>query len=318
MNRGCKICYRFFTLWLAHQTTKVGGQAIIEGVMMRSSHSFSMAVRRKNQEIICKHEPYISLTQRKKWLGWPFMRGFIQLVESVLLGLKALRFSADIATEDERISEENTVKKGPMDTVFIGATVLVSFGIALLVFMYLPLVISSLIKKDQNPFLFNAIAGSVRITFFLLYLWLISLWKDVRRVFEYHGAEHKSVFLYEAGEKLTIENAKQYTTHHPRCGTSFLLIVALVCVLIFAVIDGLVAITVGPYPSLVARFLVHCTLIPIVSGASYEILRLSDRRKSSPIVAVLIQPGLWLQKITTREPDESQLEVALTALKAVI
>ncbi len=307
-------------LWLhsllaSHPT--VGGQAIIEGVMMRGKQSFSMAVRRKNGEIVCHREPYIALSKRKKWLAPPVLRGFAALAESLSLGLRALNFSADVAMQDEK-GHATIQPKTLKDSVVSGLTIVASLGIGLALFMYLPLLISSFIQKPQNPFLFNLIAGVFRISIFLGYLWAISQWKDIQRIFEYHGAEHKAIFTYESGQELTAENAAGYTTQHPRCGTSFLLIVALVCIFLFGIVDGAYALAFGPYPTILHRFLVHVLLIPFVSGVSYELLKASDRGKRNPLVSALIQPGLWLQRITTRPPDDKQLEVAFSALKAVV
>jgi uncharacterized protein YqhQ len=158
----------------------------------------------------------------------------------------------------------------------------------------------------------------MRIILFLAYLILISQWKEMRRVFEYHGAEHKAIFTYEDDKPLSLDNMRPYTTLHPRCGTSFLLLVALVCILLFSIIDAILIQFIGPYPNTLSRLLVHLALIPLVGGASYELLKLSDRYRRLPIVGALIMPGLWLQKITTRQPDDSQLEVAAEALKAAL
>lgn len=307
---------RVASLMGSERPAKVGGQAVIEGVMMRGTRAVSVAVRRKNKEILCHKTMYIPLTQRSKVLGWPGIRGFVQLVESLVLGLGALKFSADVAAQDESDPADPRPRKKIAGAIAAAVSVVAACGLALLLFMYLPLLISTWIHRDQEPLLFNAIAGVIRIVIFVAYLWFISLWKEVRRVFEYHGAEHKAIFVYEAGKELTLENARRYTTHHPRCGTSFLLIVAFVCIAIFAVIDGLVAMAFGPYPSVAARFLVHVSLIPVVSGVGYEILKASERSEHW-MVAALRRPGLWLQRITTREPDASQLEVAFAALEAV-
>jgi uncharacterized protein YqhQ len=163
---------------------------------------------------------------------------------------------------------------------------------------------------------FNFFAGSIRIALFILYLVVISMWKDIRRIFEYHGAEHKAIFTYENDKELTLENMKPYTTLHPRCGTSFLLLVALVCIFLFSIIDAIIMRFIGPYPNVAVRFCVHIGLIPLVAGMSYEVLRLSDRFQRIPPVKMMIMPGLWLQKITTKEPDDEQLQVAASALKA--
>jgi uncharacterized protein YqhQ len=184
--------------------------------------------------------------------------------------------------------------------------------------MYSPMWLLSRFLPADSSLLFNIFAGIIRIILFLAYLVLISQWKEMRRVFEYHGAEHKAIFTYEDDKPLSLDNMRPYTTLHPRCGTSFLLLVALVCILLFSMIDAIFIQFIGPYPSTVVRLLVHLALIPVVGGASYELLKLSDRYRRLPIVGALIMPGLWLQKITTKEPDDSQLEVAAEALKAAL
>lgn len=309
---------RCFYLLLDARPSPVGGQAIIEGVMMRSKHAIAMAVRRKKGDITEKQEPFVSYTKRNKLLGLPIIRGFVQLVESLVLGISALNYSADVAMEDEKMEKAVKIDKTWKDTAATTLSLVISFVVAIAVFMYFPLSVSNWIKKDQNPFLFNLMAGAVRIALFLAYIRLISLWKDIRRIFEYHGAEHKSIFAYEDDLPLTVEFAKKYATHHPRCGTSFLLIVAVVCILLFALVDGIIISIFGPYPTVLHRFAVHFAFIPLVSGVSYEILKASEKGKNNAVVAVFIKPGLWLQRITTREPDDGQLEVAIAALKAAI
>ncbi|MCU0609360.1 MAG: DUF1385 domain-containing protein, partial [Chitinispirillaceae bacterium] len=196
----------------------------------------------------------------------------------------------------------------------IAIAILISTGL----FMYAPMwIVSSFVDKD-SAILFNTFSGIFRIALFLGYLILISQWKDMRRVFEYHGAEHKAIFAFEDDKELTLDNMRPYTTLHPRCGTSFLLLVGIICILIFSIVDALIITTIGPYPSVAARLGVHLLLIPLVAGCSYEALKLSDRYRHVPIVGAMILPGLWLQKITTRQPDDSQLEVASAALKAVL
>jgi len=195
---------------------------------------------------------------------------------------------------------------------FFSMAVALLIGVAL--FMYSPIWLTGFIQKNQNPLLFNLTAGAIRIFFFVAYVWLISRMKDVQRVFEYHGAEHKSIHAYEAGSA-TVENARKFPTAHPRCGTSFLLIAGLMCILVFAVIDALFAMAFGPYQSALQRLFVHLMLIPLVSGVSYEVLRFSDKHRQTPLVGALILPGLWLQKITTSEPDDQELEVAVASLR---
>ncbi len=309
-------------LHIGAESKKAGGQAVLEGVMMRGKDSFATAVLKPNGEIVCKKEPFISFVKKSKLLALPIVRGFVQLAESLYIGIKSLNYSADIAMEEERKKEgkeesENN-KNNWLQSVFTVLTIGISFAIAMGVFMYVPLLVSNFFKKNSNPLVFNAIAGAIRILFLLTYMWGISMLKDIRRVFEFHGAEHKAIFAYEADEELIVENTRKYTTYHPRCGTSFLLIVGIVCIFVFAIIDSLINMFIGPYPTLFHRFIVHTVLIPLVSGVSYEVLKLTDKGKNNFIVSMLIQPGLWLQRITTKPPSDKQIEVAFTSLKEVI
>ncbi|MBN1129394.1 MAG: DUF1385 domain-containing protein [Chitinispirillaceae bacterium] len=300
---------------------KVGGQAIIEGVMMRGRDKVSLAVRKQSGEVVVEQFPFISAAKKIKIWRFPVMRGAANLYESLVLGYRTLSRSAEIAMEEERVAKGTTNEQGKKKTSdVIGSWA--SFAFALLVsiglFMYAPMWIISKVVPADSTILFNTFAGIIRIALFLAYLILISQWKEMRRVFEYHGAEHKAIFTYEDDKTLLLENMRPYTTLHPRCGTSFLLIVGLICILLFSIVDALVIQFIGPYPNVAARLVVHLALVPLVGGTSYELLKLSDRYRRLPLVGALILPGLWLQKITTKEPDDSQLEVAAEALKAVI
>jgi uncharacterized protein YqhQ len=312
------------TIWaagLAAKPKKVGGQAIIEGVMMRGREKVAMAVRKRNGDMMVEHFPFISAARKNKFWRYPVMRGAANLYESLVLGYKTLSRSADIAMEEERIAKGEAVEPGKKktgDAIASWASFAFALVISIGLFMYSPMWLLSRFLPADSSLLFNIFAGIIRITLFLAYLVLISQWKEMRRVFEYHGAEHKAIFTYEDDKPLSLDNMRPYTTLHPRCGTSFLLLVALVCILLFSMIDAIFIQFIGPYPSTVVRLLVHLALIPVVGGASYELLKLSDRYRRLPIVGALIMPGLWLQKITTKEPDDSQLEVAAEALKAAL
>ena len=291
----------------------VGGQAVIEGVMMRSPKSFTVAIRKSNGQIMIKKEPYIALTERFKFLKIPIIRGAVVLIESLYLGIKALSFSAEEAMEEEnpetKTLDAKKEKKGEIFvTLWLILSLLMGFALALFIFFYLPLILVEL-TGVKGGFLFNLIDGLIRITFFLIYIWAISLWKSMRRVFEYHGAEHKSIFAFEAGEDLTPENIKKYSTHHPACGTSFLLIVMVVSILVFMFLGR---------PHTISERLTRLLFVPLIAGISYEFTRLSRKRRNSKIVKILTAPGLWLQKITTKEPDEKQLKVAIAALKSAL
>ena len=292
---------------------QVGGQAVIEGVMMRSPKSFTVAIRKSNGQIMIKKEPYIALTERFKFLKIPIIRGAVVLIESLYLGIKALSFSAEEAMEEENpetktLDAKKEKKEETFVTLWLILSLLMGFSLALFIFFYLPLILVELIGV-KGGFLFNLIDGLIRITFFLIYIWAISLWKSMKRVFEYHGAEHKSIFAFEAGEDLTPENIKKYSTHHPACGTSFLLIVMVVSILVFMFLGR---------PHTISERLTRLLFVPLIAGISYEFTRLSRKRRNSKIVKILTTPGLWLQKITTKEPDEKQLKVAIAALKSAL
>jgi uncharacterized protein YqhQ len=296
------------------KSQKIGGQALIEGVMMRSKTMVSWAVRRANSDITVEKKPFISASQRYRLLKLPVFRGAVSLYESLALGLKALSRSAELAALDESESEKPSAK----DKIGMFLSMVLAFVIAFVVFLYLPMKILSFFVPEESAFLFNILAGAIRVIFFVAYLFLISLMKDIRRVFEYHGAEHKAICAHEAGMSLTVDNMKPYATFHPRCGTSFLLIVALICIFIFAVADAVIITFVGPYPSVFVRVLAHLAILPLVSGASYEVLRFSGNHYKVFPVSMLVAPGLWLQRITTREPDSEQMTVAIKALEAVL
>lgn len=307
--------------------SKVGGQAIIEGVMMRGKEKVAWSVRRGDGSVITEDFPFVSLCKTKPHFAVPVIRGAINLFESFKLGYKALGRSADIAAEDEeaaKLKEKNAMtaakkENSAKDKLFFAVNMLFALAISVGLFMYAPMwTVNRVEFIRESPLLFNLSAGTIRILLFLTYLAAISLWKEMRRIFEYHGAEHKAIFTYEDGKELTLENMANYPTVHPRCGTSFLILVAISSILLFTVIDALYIQYFGQFVNVAHRLAVHLLLIPLVSGFSYEMLKLSDRYQNFPIVGLLIKPGLWLQKITTRTPDNTQLEVASTALKAAL
>jgi len=289
---------------------QVGGQAIIEGVMMRSPNRVAVAVRRSDGKIILKNDHYTSLAKRNKVWGLPIIRGAVMLIESMVIGIKALAFSGDVAVAEQQKKEnKKTANKGTkktgMSNLWLIGTVIFSLIIGLALFFYVPLVLTDLLGA-KTGFWFNVVDGMLRVIIFLLYLGLITLWKDIQRIFQYHGAEHKTIFAYEDGKDLTVENSKAYTPHHPRCGTSFILTVLLISIFVFMLLGR---------PETIADRLIRLAFVPLIGGISYEAIKLSDKKKNNPIVKLFILPGLWLQKITAREPDESMLEVALVALK---
>jgi uncharacterized protein YqhQ len=302
----------------------VGGQAVIEGVMMRSPKRIATAIRRSNGEIEINTNEYVSLIQRKKFLNIPIVRGAITLIEVMILGIKKLQWSADKAMED---IEKDDIKKGKkvkekkkagMSTASAIFTISIALLIGIGMFFALPLYLTTeIFNIEKEALLFNLVSGGIRIVFFLLYVWGISFMKDVKRLFQYHGAEHKSIFAFEDKVFLSPENVQKYTTFHPRCGTSFIVIVMLISLVFFAFLDTLIISYTGSI-SLIIRLLTHLPLIPIVGGISYEALKASAKHADSKIVHFLITPGLGLQRITTSQPDDDQVEVAIYALKAAL
>lgn len=281
----------------------------MEGVLMRSPHQYAVAVRRPNGDIVVKRAPFHTITQRFTLLGWPIIRGGVILIEALVLGIKALTFSSDIAMEEEiKKSGKDIQSKSVWEKMWMALTVIFSFAVGLGLFFYVPLLLTDLFQFESSV-AFNLVDGAFRLLFFLAYIYLISLWKDIQRVFEYHGAEHKSVFTFEDKKDLTVDAARSYTTLHPRCGTSFLLIVMLVSVVVFMFLGK---------PDTVAERLLRLAFVPLIGGISYEFIRLSEKASQHPISRLFVLPGLWLQNITTKEPDDNQLEVALVALRCAL
>ncbi len=308
---------------LSEEEILVGGQAVIEGVLMRTPSAYAVAVRNPEGEIVVKKEREISWLKKKRFYRLPFIRGFFVLAQALKLGIKALNFSAEIALEEENKKEKKS--SGKFTLIF---SLLTSIILVILIFVAIPYFLSTHILSKtygithktvikEKWFLFNIIDGSIRVTFFLGYIFLISLMKDIKRVFEYHGAEHKVVNLWESGEELTVKNAIKYTRFHPRCGTSFLIFVMLISIFIFTLFK--IPFDFGnqiAYWSF--KIGIRVLLLPIIAGISYEFIRLSAKYKDNKLFKIFIQPGLWLQRITTQEPDEEQLEVSLKALKEAL
>lgn len=282
---------------------KVGGQAVIEGVMMKSNNAWSVAVRDPDGLIHVKTE---ALKPLPGFLKLPIIRGCVALYHALILGIKALDFSAAKAYKDE--------EEKPITPAMFAGTMLFSFILGIGIFIFLPLYLTKLLGLvvpvfENSTFMFNFLDGVLRVAFFIAYVVLISMWKEIRRVFEYHGAEHKVIFAYESGIDMVVENIKKFSTHHPRCGTSFLFIVMIISILVFSIIPK--------EWDFIYKFLARVVLIPLIAGISYELLKLSDKASNNKIVKILIKPGLLLQHITTKEPDDAQIEVALKALNEV-
>ena len=282
----------------------VGGQAVIEGVMMKSAGNWTVAVRDQGGTIHLKGE---RLARLPRVLKLPMIRGVIALFQALTLGIKAIEFSANKAYSEE--SEENLSK------LSIALTIMFSVALGIGLFILLPLYATKLLGLvfqgiSGNSLLFNLTDGMVRVFIFLVYVVLIGVWKEMARIFMYHGAEHKVIHAYEGGEELTVENVRKYSPLHPRCGTSFLMIVMVVSILVFSFIPQ--------YWPFLYKFLSRIIFIPIIAGTSFELLKLSAKMKDNPVMNFMIQPGLLLQRLTTREPDDSQIEVAIRALEEVL
>ena len=277
----------------------VGGQAVIEGVMMRDAHRTATAVRLPNGEIDVETRTVSSIRDRYPVLNLPLIRGSVIMVESLIIGMRALSFSAQVAGEED---EQMTKKE-------IAMTILFALVLASILFIVIPTGAAHLAAAyTDDPIVFNLIEGGIRLMVFLLYIWGISFMGGIRRVFQYHGAEHKTIHCYEAGEALTVENVQKFPRLHPRCGTNFLLIVMVVAI-VFHVFFG--------WPDLWLRILSRLAILPVVAGVSYEIIRFAGRSENH-LVHILITPGLWLQYLTTRPPADEMVEVAIESLKAVL
>ncbi|MCR5834135.1 MAG: DUF1385 domain-containing protein [Selenomonadaceae bacterium] len=276
----------------------VGGQAVIEGVMMRGFGKVATAVRESDGNINVNVKPITSIADKYPVLKLPILRGAVNLFESLMLGMKSLSFSAQVAgDEDEQLSDRELI-----------VTIILAIALACGLFLALPTFAAKFFHTfTDDPFYLNLAEGFLRLAIFLIYLFAISRTKDIQRVFEYHGAEHKTIFCYEADLPLTVENVKKFPRLHPRCGTAFLLIVMLVSIFVFAFLG---------WPELWLRIVSRIILLPLVAGLSYEIIRFSARSKNS-VVRLATLPGLWLQYLTTREPDDSMIEVAIKSLEAV-
>lgn len=292
--------------------TSIGGQAVIEGVMMRGPHKIATAVRKPDGEIIIDEKENKSLGKIAKV---PIIRGVIAFISSMVIGVKSLMFSAkfyDVEDENKKEQKKETKEtKESMSDWMIYGSVILAICMSVGLFIVLPNVISNIFvpNKEANPVIYNLVESIVKIAIFLGYLFAVSLMKDIQRTFEYHGAEHKTIFCYENGEELIPENVKKYSRFHPRCGTSFLLFVVIISIIVFS----LVGVYKNPFINLGLRLL----LLPLVAGISYEIIKFAGR-STSKYITWLNAPGKWLQRLTTREPDEKQIKVAIAALKAVI
>ncbi|MDE7257775.1 MAG: DUF1385 domain-containing protein [Lachnospiraceae bacterium] len=291
----------------------IGGQAVLEGIMMKNKEQYAVAVRKPDGEIEVEIEHYNSIVHGSKLLNIPFVRGIFQFIDSLILGMRSLNFSAGFyeeAEEKETAADKafNRIFKDKADKVFSAIVMVFSVAIAIGIFMVLPYYVTSLFEEYVRSDSFMAIIeGALRIAIFVGYVLSISLMKDIRRVYMYHGAEHKCINCIEKGRPLTVSNVMRSSKQHKRCGTSFMLFVMFVSVILFFFIR---------VESPVYRVLVRIALIPVIAGISYEIIRLAGR-SNNILVRIISAPGMWLQRLTTREPDESMVEVAIAAVEAV-
>jgi len=298
---------------------QVGGQAVIEGVMMKAPKSLAVVVRRPNGEMVAKEDILNPWAERFPILKWPVLRGTLILIETLIQGIQALNFSANQA-----LTEEEDTKEIGWWTLMGTLSLAILLGLGL--FVALPHWISAYLggltsfSFGVDSFSFHLLDGWIKVFFFIAYIWIISRFKDIRRVFQYHGAEHKSIFTYEAGEALTVENARQHSTLHPRCGTSFILLVLVISILFFSILfpflPKLSSLSAWSRNGLYIGLKI-LLMIPI-TGLAYEAIKYSSKKADHPLMRLVILPGLWIQRLTTQEPSEDQIEVALAALKRVL
>ena len=335
------------------EETLVGGQAVLEGVMMRSPHAWAIACRKPTGEVVTMSEPLERPSEKHKWMAWPIVRGVMTLGYAMNLGYRALRFSANVAIEDimqddadakiadskknhvatdassvtpkpalslsngqseAESSEKPAVKSATREKAatvsnwLAAGNLVISLAFFIFMYKYLPLLAATELKKMDpalgGRIIFNLIDGGIRLVLFLLFIWGVSLWKDIRRVYEYHGAEHKTVFAFENGDPLNTAAVQKYSTYHPRCGTSFLMTVMLISIGFYMLV---------PYTTFWARFASRIVLLPVIAGVSYEIIRFAAKHRGS-LFALMTAPGLWLQRITTQPPSDEMAQCAITAL----
>jgi uncharacterized protein YqhQ len=317
------------------EETLVGGQAVLEGVMMRSPHAWAIACRKPSGEVVTLSQPLERPSEKHKWMAWPIVRGVMTLGYAMSLGYRALRFSANVAIEDmmqedaatKQVETAASAKRNEAEPVQAEASpsktrekaasisgwlaagnVILSLAFFIFMYKYLPLLAATELKKANPAFggqiVFNLIDGAVRLILFLLFIWGVSLFPDIRRVYEYHGAEHKTVFAFENGDPLETAAVQKYSTFHPRCGTSFLMTVMLISIGFYMLV---------PFTTFWARFASRIALLPVIAGVSYEIIRFAAKHRGS-LFALMTAPGLWLQRITTQPPSDEQAQCAIVAL----
>ena len=307
----------------------IGGQAVMEGVMMRNKNRYAVACRKPDGEIVVDVKETHSITEKLPFLGWPFLRGTVSLIESMVIGIKTLMYSADFIEDDapaKKTADAANAPAGPkksesvMTPFMIFCTIALSLGLSIGLFFFLPLLIAEgveMLTGWDSPFAVSFIEGVTRILIFVGYVAAISLLPDIKRVYRYHGAEHKSINCIESGLPLTVENARASSKEHKRCGTSFLIIVIAISILVFSIVNCFVIYDGDSrILKILVRFGIRLLLLPLVAGISYEFLRLAGRSESR-IVNILSRPGIWMQGLTTKEPDDAMLECAIASVEAV-
>ncbi len=288
----------------------IGGQAVMEGVMMRHKDRYAVAVRKENHEIEVKSDEHISYGKRFHVSGIPIIRGAFAFVDSLVLGMQTLTWSASFFEDEE--TEESSDKEKASDKWFMALTVVLSLALSIGLFMVLPFFISNIFRRaTDSSLILGVIEGLVRVLIFIAYIVLISRMKDIQRLFMYHGAEHKTINCIEHGEELTPENAAKYSRFHKRCGTSFLFIVMFVSIVFF-----LLFFQIFPVESMALKVVCRILMVPVIAGVSYEIIQWAGRHDSG-LVCVVSKPGFWMQKFTTKEPDMEMLEVAIASIEAI-
>lgn len=297
------------------EDTLVGGQAVLEGVMMRTPHAWGITVRKQSGETVTHSDVLERPSDKRKWMGWPVIRGVVTLGHAMMLGFRALKFSANVALGE--MTGEAAGGSKPEDKLEISGwmattNIILSLGFFIVFYKFLPLLAATGLKHAfptlGNQILFNLVDGAIRIGLFLLFVWGISLANDIHRVYEYHGAEHKTVFAFETGEPVDVARAQSFATWHPRCGTSFLMTVMLICIVVYSLF---------PIQTFWGKFALRIIALPFIAGISYELIRYAARKRNS-LFALLTKPGLWLQRITTQPPSDEQVICAIRALDAAL
>jgi uncharacterized protein YqhQ len=293
------------------EETLVGGQAVLEGVMMRSPHAWAITCRKPSGELSTHSEPLERLSEKHPWMAWPVLRGVMTLGHAMTLGFRALRFSANVQLDELQKDESGKSPEKKFEISGWIATVNILFSVGFFIFMYkyLPLLATTELKKGHpslnGQIMFNLIDGLIRLALFLLFIWGTSLLSDIRRVYQYHGAEHKTVFAFENGDPLETAAVQKYSTFHPRCGTSFLMTVMIISIFVYMLV---------PVHTFWARFAIRIALLPVITGVAYEIIRFAAKHRGS-LFAVMTAPGLWLQRVTTKPPADEQAQCAIVALE---